>query len=397
MLKKVLSCVLVLFVGIALFAADGDSYRLLLFGDTHFDRLDCRTEEALKNNKHEKEMKGNFASWAENGPSRKMLAKAATVVGEDMPCAIQVGDFTQGDAGSAEMAAKMQAAYMETIHSYLKLPFVPVMGNHDLRGKDAEGQARKFLPATWNAELKLNPPLGDTPYSSFAWHHGPDVFIFFENVRFAREDKTKPAEAPLTERYPAYGALVKLLEENPARRYTFVVCHLPILPVAGGDPRWIPFGDKKQDAARRELLKRLCQRQVIILCGHIHANTFVEYTCPDGRVSQLTVISLFRNPSKHYYHKTLAKGGVSKFLERQALKDAMAKNAELKAFIDEYTPGIREYDTLAGAGFNVLRVTPEGVFNDFHDPEPDSKPQTICLRKAEKQAEASVPATPEKK
>ena len=384
MVKRLLAFALVLFVGIVLFAADGDSYRFLLFGDTHFDRLDCRTEEALKHNKHEQEMKRNLASWAENGPSRRMLAKAAAFVGADMPCAIQVGDFTQGDAGSAGMAAKMQAAYMETIHSYLKLPFIPVMGNHDLRGKGAEGQARKFLPQLWNAELKLTPPMGSNPYSSFAWHHGPDVFIFLENIRLARADSRKPENAPLTERYPAYGALVKLLEENPAQRYTFVVCHFPILPVSSANPRQIPFGSKKDDAARKDLLKRLCQRQAIVLCGHIHSNTFVEYTCPEGRVSQLTVISLFSKTAAKYHQEKLTLGNLAAYLSRPVLRELLKKDADARAFINEYRGGIRRFGMLKGAGFNVVRVTPEGVFNDFHDPEPDGRPQTICLRKAEK-------------
>ena len=114
MLKKISGLVLLLFV-VTLFAAD-DSYQIVMLGDLHYDNVDCREPEFLKNLKdyQKYELNRNLRSWKEDGDSLKMLelaGKAATEL--NAPFVIQNGDFCQGDAGSEAMAAKLILSCME--------------------------------------------------------------------------------------------------------------------------------------------------------------------------------------------------------------------------------------------------------------------------------------------
>ena len=115
MLKKISGLVLILFV-VSLFAAD-DTYQIVMLGDLHYDNVECREPEMLKNLQdwQKSELNRNLQSWREGGESLKMLEIAGKVAAElNAPFVIQNGDFCQGDAGSEAMATKLILSFRFT-------------------------------------------------------------------------------------------------------------------------------------------------------------------------------------------------------------------------------------------------------------------------------------------
>lgn len=366
MLKKLSGLVLILFA-VALFAAD-DTYQIVMLGDLHYDNVECREPESLKNLKdyQKAEMNRNLRSWREGGESLKMLELAGKAAEElQVPFAIQNGDFVQGDAGSEAMAAKMILSCMETCKQYIHVPFIATKGNHDPRGKGANAAVNKTLPAFWSKELNIDPPLTRT---TFAHRQGPDVFIFLDDISLGAQKKEKVNEKEVIT-FPNLEYFESLLKAHTDARYTFVVCHLPIIPT--GADRWIPFGGPKTDAQRMRLLDLLCEHNAIILCGHIHGNTFIEFENEKGKVSQLTCISLFPSPKAANMGKPNY-GRVEKYMMRKNVREAILKDPNWVSFFSPYMTGLKRYITLGGAGYCIVRISPDGVVNEYHsilDPE----------------------------
>ena len=359
MLKKISGLVLLLFV-VTLFAAD-DTYQIVMLGDLHYDNVECREPEMLKNLQdwQKSELNRNLQSWREGGESLKMLEIAGKVAAElNAPFVIQNGDFCQGDAGSEAMATKLILSCMETCKKYIHVPFIATKGNHDPRGKGANAAVNKTLPAFWSKELNIDPPLTTT---TFAHRQGPDVFIFLDDISLGAAKKVKEGEVEKVT-YPNLENLEKLLKANADARYTFIVCHLPIIPTSAD--RWIPFGGPKTDAQRMCLLDMLCEHNAIILCGHIHANHFMEFENEKGKVAQITCISLFPSPNAAKMGKP-NHGCVEKYMMRKNVRDAILKDPGWVSFLSPYMAGLKRFITLGGAGYCIVWISPDGVTTDY--------------------------------
>ncbi|MCR5380575.1 MAG: metallophosphoesterase [Lentisphaeria bacterium] len=360
MLKKISGLVLILFV-VTLFAAD-DTYQIVMLGDLHYDNVECREPEMLKNLQdwQKSELNRNLRSWREGGESLKMLELAGKAAAElNAPFAIQNGDFCQGDAGSEAMAAKMIMACMNTCKQYIHVPFIATKGNHDPRGKGANAAVNKTLPAFWSKEMNIDPPLTST---TFAFRQGPDVFIILDDIILGSAKREKVGDVEKVT-YPNLENLEKLLKENADARYTFIVCHLPIIPTSEG--RWLPFGGQKTDSQRLYLLDLLCEHNAIILCGHIHGNTFIEYENEKGKVAQITSISLYPSEKSANMGKP-SYGSVEKFMMRKGVREALLKDPACAPFLSTYMTGLKRYITLGGAGYCIVKISPEGVVNEYH-------------------------------
>jgi len=343
-------------------SATNDAYQIVMLGDLHYDSEECREPSALKEltRNRQNEMKLNLRSWCESGESHKMLELAGKTADElKSPFVIQIGDFCQGDAGSEEMATKMILECMATCKNYIHVPFIATKGNHDPRGKGAEAAVNKTLPAFWSKELNLNPPVKKT---TFAYRQGPDVFIFLDDISLEESPQNIKVDDVETVKYPNLEYLKSLLQANKDARYKFIVCHLPIIPTA--DSRWLPFGKAKYDEQRKALLDLLCEYNAIVLCGHVHTNTFIEYANDKGTLAQLTSFSLFRTPKSAEMGK-LESGGAEMFMSRKKVQDAIVKDATLREFLEFYMTGLKRFDAFSGAGYCIVSISPEGVTADY--------------------------------
>ncbi len=138
-MKTRLFTTLLFLLTVGLFAADG-TYKIVWLGDLHYDSMTVHEAAYFENvdPKKNKTTKRNFHAWeGEKAPGYKLLTitnKAA----EGTPFAFQVGDFTQGHAGSEAMSKKMTTDFLDIVKKHLTRPPYLPPGNHEFAGKGAK-------------------------------------------------------------------------------------------------------------------------------------------------------------------------------------------------------------------------------------------------------------------
>ena len=326
------------------------SYSLILLGDTHFDVDPATVYHANYMEKTDWLNKVQRAEFARNGEMWKdrcprLLRRANQLIDKDTRMVLQMGDLVQGDCGDGEVHKKMLADALDRMKGELNgLPFVTVVGNHDIRGVDAKQAYHQFMPGRMSQEL------GKTvTNTTFGFNIGDDAYIFI--------DFNDPDDAEID----------RLLDETKGARHTFIVTHGPVFPADINSCRWIFHGgDSKAEAeARRHFRQAFAKRNAIVLCGHIHTTEFMDWYGDGGRITQMTMSSVWTSEKQKTY--TVRSEGADQYgmrrekrrLDGEDLKDE-------RALFDEYRPGIRQYTNSSAQGCYKLNVSKKRVTIDFY-------------------------------
>ena len=350
-------------------AADKDGrYSVVILGDTHYDAADPEyyhegysdpdpKREAL----HRREFVRNGQMWA--GRSHDLVKRAACLVDDDTRFVYQTGDLIQGDTAGAENHKRFLDDAVNLFKNDLApdLPFVTVAGNHDLRGKDDAVARQAYIEYM---APRMSRELGqeiDGP--DFLYRTGPDAFVF---INFTK---------PNVERIRC------LLEQTRGSRHVFLMVHCPVFPYDNSKYYWwFLLGNRKDSHAkeRREMRKLLASLNAIVLCGHTHMTEFLDWQGDGGRITQMTMSSVWRNESQASY-KELANGasGYMTLLYKDA--PALATEAN-KALFDEYRAGIRSYSIADAAGSYKLIVDGRHVWVDFYAGDSARRTKRFKLR-----------------
>lgn len=330
-----------------------DKYSVVILGDTHYDDADPLKYHAgyfLENKKreanHRQEFVRNGNMWS--GRCKDLVKRAACLVDDDTRFVLQMGDLIQGDTASAEIHERFLSDAMDYFKESLSpdLPFVTVVGNHDVRANDDETAAaayRRYMTARMSQELKQE--ISDT---SFAFTAGPDSYVVI--------DFTKPDG----------GIIEKLLKGAEGARHVFVVCHSPVFPFDSGKYFWWYLMGGRTDPMkeeRRYVRKLLARSRAIVLCGHVHRTELLDWYGDGGRITQITMSSVWASESEGSY-KELASGksefGVLKY------RDTSRRTEITDAVMQEYAAGIRRYSVADAAGSYKLFVGDRDVHVDFY-------------------------------
>ena len=317
-------------------------YSIVILGDTHFDAAPdsiYHTGYSDPNPKreanHRREFARNAAMWKERIP--RLLQRASSLIGGDTRMVFQTGDIIQGDTGCASDHKKMLCDATSRIRQALStdLPIITVAGNHDLRSVNDKVSAVAYEQYICEA---MSGELGKTVTSStFSFNIGPDSFIA---INFT---------------YPDDELIEKLLEETQGARYTFLLIHSPVFPY--DDVKywnWYLHGRDKDTTARDHLLELFARRNVIVLCGHTHKTEFFDWTGRGGRITQMTMNSVWSSE------------GLGSF---SILREGPQQYGTIRpdtALFDEFRPGLQRYVLSKAAGSYKLNVSDEGVTVDFY-------------------------------
>ena len=330
---------LALFVWTA--AADdstAQNYDLLLFSDLHYDRIDLHRPDPKR--PFLKEQTRRYStSWQTEMP--RILAAAGK---KKFAFPILLGDNVEGYFYPPEALATAMDELHKLMKEHVSERYKAVIGNHE-------------YPKTTRAVFeKKAAELGIAPSCNFTFRHGGDFFIVWDNIA-ARLKFIEDA-----------------LKEAQGARRIFLLCHLPVLPMGGGSPRWIAFGRPDQDADRKALLSLLAKHNVIVLCGHMHRFAWSEYVSSEGRITQLMLNSImdrtsWQTPEAFAMNKEFPFFAQSDF-ERSKNPD------ELRAFLAEYAPFLKESRQFAAYGYVILHITPDAVTADLYS-RTDDKPFAV--------------------
>ena len=333
---------------------EGDKYSVVILGDTHYDAADPEyyhagyTDPSPKREAlHRREFVRNGQMWA--GRFKDLVKRAACLVDEDTRFVFQMGDLIQGDTADAATHTRFLKDAMDLFKTDLApdLPFVTVAGNHDLRGNDdavASKAYADYMPQRLSAELGQT--IDDT---SFIFRSGPDAFVVID---FTRRDVEK---------------IESLLRQAEGSRHTFVIVHSPVFPFDDSKYYWwYLLGNRKDSRAaeRRHVRKLLAGLNAIVLCGHTHKTELLDWYGDGGRITQMTMSSVWASDSQGSY-KELASCPEA-YGTLLFAKDPSLKTEANVALFDEYRSGIRRYSLANSAGSYKLFVSDSGVHVDFY-------------------------------
>lgn len=318
---------------------DGN-YSVIILGDTHYDtapdtyyHTGYSDPNPTREANHRKEFARNAEMWADRCP--RLVKRAACLVDENTRLVYQTGDIIQGDTAGVDAQAKMLSDAFEYLKEAMgAAPLVTVAGNHDLRGKkDSEAREgyKKFMPERLSKELGT-----EVEGLDFAFRIGPDAFIA---VNFNKPDDE---------------TVKRLLKETEGARYTFILCHAPVFPYDGSKySNWYYHGKDKDKQARDEMRELFAKRNVIVLCGHTHSTEFLDWYGDGGRITQMTMNSVWKNEATGEYN-VMAEG-----IEGYGA----ISGSDL---FDEFRPGVKAYSYSRSAGCYKMNVSDEGITVDFY-------------------------------
>jgi len=337
------------------FAATGDSYSVVILGDTHYDAADpgkyhagYALENKTRENNHRKEFVRNGNMWAGRCP--ELVKRAACLVDENTRFALQMGDLIQGDTATAAIHAQFLADAFDLMKNSLApdLPFVTVAGNHDLRGNDDTVAARAYadyMPGRLSAELGQE--IQDT---NFLLRVGGDAFIVLNFTD------------------PDVDTIERLFRESEGARHTFVVVHSPVFPYDSASYWWwFLLGGRKDPhpEERRRIRRLMASRNAIVLCGHTHRTELLDWYGDGGRITQMTMSSVWAKDSQGIWTEEVSTPeGYGTLL----LKDhpELGEPGPVQAIFDEYRPGVRRYSWANAAGSYKLVVGDSDIHVDFY-------------------------------
>ncbi len=323
-------------------------YSVILLGDTHFD-IDPPTvyhshfmeqhvnwEERVQ----KKEFARNATMWRER--SRRLTQRAALLADEKTSMVMQMGDLVQGDCGNAEVHQKMLGDALDYFKSeFGNLPFVTVVGNHDIRGVDAREAYDTFMPQRMGKELGK-----DIKSANFCFNIGDDAYLFI--------DMNKPDDVEVE----------NMLRQTAGARYTFVVMHAPVFPSDVSNFRWFYHGKNTAEhtEARLHFRSLFAQRNAICICGHTHRTALHDWWGDGGRITQMNVNSVWANEETGLFNPIAEKPEQYGMF---ALKGKDVKPEDVALF-EEYRPGLRTHTLAKSAGSYKLNVSRRGVTVDFY-------------------------------
>jgi hypothetical protein len=199
----------------------------------------------------------------------QILRQKVKTVKPAVKVVIQLGDLSEGLAGSVEKAEQMAANAMSALEAAnISVPWILVKGNHDITGPGATEAFQKFYvpmirKQTHDPEIKnasYSYTSGDVQITCLdPWDKNIDMVAFLENELSASKAKFK-----------------------------FVAVHEPVIPVT--ERCWHMF---RQDPDRRiKLLEVIARYKAIVLCAHLHRYAVVCRNTPYGRIVQVMVNSV---------------------------------------------------------------------------------------------------------
>ncbi len=340
---------------------EGKNYSIVILGDTHFDTEPASVYHSHYNEPVEWLNKVQRAEFARNGEMwrercPRLMRRAAELIDKNTKMVFQMGDLVQGDCGKGEVHQKMLEDVMNSFKGQLGgLPFISVVGNHDIRGVDAKQVYHDFMPKRISQELGM-----EVKKTTFSFTIGDDAYLFVD---------FNDLDVPEIE---------KILNDTKGARHTFLSTHGPIFPIDGGSPHWYLFGGYDEESVERRLYfrRKFAERDTICLCGHSHHTSFVDWFGDGGRITQVCMNSVWSNDEKAKFEPFATE--VSQFGEKYRQRED-SKPENMKQF-DDYRDGLRTYIASGAAGSYKLNVSKHDVTVDFYGGDSQEITRTFVVR-----------------
>jgi len=253
-----------------------NSTNIIVLGDLHYDIMEDHDMTWLSTKPDDVRQVGEYTEITSKywQSFMEVLRKKAYSAESPASFMIQLGDLSEGLAGTPEKANQMALHAMEAIsNSKISVPWILVKGNHDITGPGAkEAFNEYYLPM-----IRKQTGNNDISSASYSYRSG-NVHIFCLDTYDKSTDVIDFLDKELTGSHSS----VKI-----------VAVHEPIIPVT--ERCWHLF---RNDPDKREkLLEILAKNKAIVLCAHLHRYSVVKRNTDFGPIVQVMTISVIRDSS----------------------------------------------------------------------------------------------------
>ena len=272
-MKRYLSFIfLLVFVS---FQSYAQKISFLILGDLHYDLLDDHDMDWLNTKPDDlRQVTKEYTVYTGKNWSDFMgiLQQKVQTVKPSMKAVIQLGDLSEGLAGSEEKARQMASNAVKAIDAVqMPVPWIITKGNHDVTGPGAVEAFREFYVPMFRKQTG-NPEINNASYS-----------YRYDNVQITCID-------PWDKETDMVAFLDKELSASDAR-FKFVAVHEPVIPVT--ERCWHVL--RRNPEQREMLLEVIARHKAIVLCAHLHRYSVVSRSTPYGPIVQVMAISVIKD------------------------------------------------------------------------------------------------------
>ena len=263
----------------------------IVLGDLHYDVLEDHDMDWLMKKPDDlRQVTKEYTVYTEKNWSDFMAIIRNKAVCENPPvkAVIQLGDLSEGLAGTEEKARQMASNTMEAIDAIqMSAPWIIAKGNHDITGPGAVEAFQEFYVPMIRKQTN-NPDIKNASYS-----------YTVGDVQIACLD-------PWDKNTDMVAFLKKELSASTAK-FKFVVIHEPVIPVT--ERCWHTL--RKDPEQREKLLEVIARHKAIVLTAHLHRYSVVSRNTPFGPIVQVMVISVVKDRNYQKPTKIITEYGPS--------------------------------------------------------------------------------------
>ena len=264
-------CLLFLLLLLSQLPSTGQKSSLIILGDLHYDQIEVHDMNWLKDKPDDLRQVREYTRITEKNwdDFMSVLRTRARTVKPPVKALIQLGDLSEGLAGTEEKADQMASDIVKAVEeANIPVPWIIAKGNHDITGPGAtEAFLRHYTPMF--RDQTGNPEILNASYT-----------YRYDNVQITCIDP-----------WDRSTDMVKFLEgelSSSDAKFKFVAIHEPVIPVT--ERCWHTL--RRDPDKREELLEVIARNKAIVLCAHLHRYSVVRRETDFGPIVQVMVLSV---------------------------------------------------------------------------------------------------------
>jgi hypothetical protein len=330
MIKKILFTIL--FVAASL-SAMAQKSSFIVLGDIHYDKMGNHDMEWLNTKPDDVRQVKDYTRITEKYwlDFISVLRDKVKTTKPRVMALVQVGDISEGLAGTPEKAVQMAGTVMSAVEeSGIGVPWIIAKGNHDVTGPGAvEAFNSVYVPMIrkQTGNDKIN-------NASYSYRYG--------NVQITCID-------PWERGFDMVDFLDKELSSSDAK-FKFVVIHEPVIPVT--ERCWHTL--RRTPDKREKLLETIARNKAIVLCAHLHRYSVVSRNTPYGPIVQVMTTSVIKDKNFLAPAKVVTEYGPSLVDQSPGWEPATAE--ERKKMLAEESKFVTYYKQADLPGYSIIRI-----------------------------------------
>lgn len=306
----------------------------IVLGDLHYDLLEDHNMEWLKTKPDDlRQVTKEYTVYTEKHWNDFMarIKNQAESIKPEVKAIVQLGDLSEGLAGSEAKARQMASNTMKAIDAaQMPVPWVIAKGNHDVTGPGAVEAFQEYYVPMFRKQTK-KPGIKNASYT-----------YRYDNVQITTID-------PWDRETDMVAFLDKELSSSDAQ-FKFVAVHEPVIPVT--ERCWHTL--RRTPEQREKLLEVIAKNKAIVLTGHLHRYSVVRRDTPYGPIVQVMAISVIKDRNYQKPNEVITEYGPS-LAENKA--DWQPETLEArKAMLAEEAKHVKFYKQTDLPGYAVIKV-----------------------------------------